>query len=92
MELFLSCTSLSEPLHHRGGEAVQPFPPQPLCRAPSGSGHPAVPGRRLDPVQGAGLRGATETERPLQQEVVKQRTALHNGQTGFLVRKFMNGH
>lgn len=67
---FWHSLSFSESLHDRRGKAVQSFPAQPLCRAPSGPGPPAVPGRRLDPVQGSGAGGAAKTQRPLQQEIV----------------------
>lgn len=56
----------SESIHHWGREAVQSFPAQPFCRAPSGSGPPAVPGRGLDPVQVQGAGRASETQRHLQ--------------------------
>lgn len=67
---FLTCTSFSESFHYRGREAVQSFPAQPCCGAPSGAGPPAVPGRRLDPVSGSGSGGAAKTQRSLQQEIV----------------------
>lgn len=60
----------SESFHYWGREAVQSFPAQQHSRAPSGPGPPAVPGWRLDSVQGSGTGGAAKTQRPLQQEIV----------------------
>lgn len=56
----------SESFHHWGREAVQSFPAQPFCRAPSGFGPPTVPGRGLDPVQVQSAGRASETQGHLQ--------------------------
>lgn len=69
----LTCSLFPVSLHDWRREAVQSFPAQPLCRAPPGSGCPAIPGRRLDPVQGKGAGGTAKTQRPLQQEIVLPR-------------------
>lgn len=64
--LVLTVGLFSESFHHWGREAVQSFPAHPLCRAPSGPGPQAVPGRGLDPVQGEGVGRGPETQRQLQ--------------------------
>lgn len=64
--VILTLGLFSESFHHWGREAVQSFPAQPFCRAPSGSGPPAVPGRGLDPVQVQGAGRASETQGHLQ--------------------------
>lgn len=64
--VVLTVGLFSESFHHWGREAVQSFPAHPLCRAPSGPGPPAVPGRGLDPVQGEGVGRGPETQRQLQ--------------------------
>lgn len=58
---FLTRTLFPESLHYRGRKAVQSFLAQPLWRAPSGPWPPAVPGWRLDSVQGSGAGGAEKT-------------------------------
>lgn len=68
--VILTLGLFSESFHHRGGEAVQSFPAHPFCRAPSGSGPPAVSGRGLDPVQVQGAGRASETQGQLQSEIV----------------------